>query len=208
MQSARNVCILDDEDDERLIVETNDFEQATHVLTQQQRVADAIHEATPPQALPVGPPLMATSPQTSLTPFSNTQSPSLSTSLQTPREDTSIAEETQASTPRSSPEPQIMSSSPRQLFQAPPTPQHIIQAPMTTTEMEVSTETQQVSNQQEANLPPPPPRRSTRQRNPPNRLGYDGKQGRGYAAFADELDYHWYNVETSGDSTNDIFTVV
>ena len=29
--------ILDDEDEERLIVETDDFEQATNVLTQQQR---------------------------------------------------------------------------------------------------------------------------------------------------------------------------
>ena len=37
---------------ERLIVETDDFEQAANILTQQQQcVADAIHEATPPQAL-------------------------------------------------------------------------------------------------------------------------------------------------------------
>ena len=106
-------------------------------------------------------------------------------------------EEIQASNQSPSPEPQsIMSSPPRQLFQAPPTPQHIIQAPATMEqEQEVSVETQQTSNHQ-ANLPR---RRLTCQRIAPNRLGYDGKQGRGYVAFANELEFHWYNVEASND---------
>ena len=201
--------ILDDEDEERLIVETDDFEQATNVVTQQQRVADAIHEATPPQALPVDPPPMTT-PRLPTTPRPNTQSSPLPSTplqtprespLQTPRESTPIMEETQASNQPPSPEPQSrMSSPPRQLFQAPPTPQHIIQAPATMErEQDVSVETQQTSNHQ-ANLPP---RRSNRQRNAPNRLGYDGKQGRGYIAFTDELEFHWYNVEASNDSPID-----
>ncbi|KAI2508242.1 hypothetical protein MHU86_6171 [Fragilaria crotonensis] len=45
--------ILDDEDQERLIVETENFEREQDVLSQQQRIATAIDAATPPSALPV-----------------------------------------------------------------------------------------------------------------------------------------------------------
>ena len=138
-------------------------------------------------------------PYTQLSPLPSTplQTPRKSP-LQTPRESNPIMEEIQASNQSPSPEPQsIMSSPPRQLFQAPPTPQHIIQAPATMEqEHNVSVETQQTSNHQ-TNLPH---RRSTRQRNAPNRLGYNGKQGRGYVAFTDELEFHWDNVEASNDS--------
>jgi Reverse transcriptase (RNA-dependent DNA polymerase) len=46
----------------------------------------------------------------------------------------------------------------------------------------------------------PPLRRSNRQRNAPNRLGYDGEQGRGYFANLDYLDFHWHNYEASEDA--------
>ncbi|KAI2509954.1 hypothetical protein MHU86_4519 [Fragilaria crotonensis] len=52
--------VLDDEDEERLIVESTDYEQANELLSQMQRVATALDNATPPQVLPVAPPPLST----------------------------------------------------------------------------------------------------------------------------------------------------
>ncbi|KAI2498725.1 hypothetical protein MHU86_15792 [Fragilaria crotonensis] len=52
--------VLDDEDEERLIAGSTDYEQANELLSQMQRVATALDNATPPQVLPVAPPPLST----------------------------------------------------------------------------------------------------------------------------------------------------
>ena len=54
-------CVFDDKDEERLIVDATNYEQAQDLLSQFQRlVTSAIDASTPPQRLPVAPPPLST----------------------------------------------------------------------------------------------------------------------------------------------------
>jgi hypothetical protein len=53
--------VLNDEDEERLIVDATNYEQAQDLLSQmQRRVASAIDASTLPQTLPIAPPPLST----------------------------------------------------------------------------------------------------------------------------------------------------
>ncbi|KAI2501348.1 hypothetical protein MHU86_13084 [Fragilaria crotonensis] len=171
--------ILDDEDQERLIVETENFEKEQDVLSQQQRIATAIDEATPPAALPVEPPptrtpIVATQRQLSVN-DETTQSPfpAPSTPLSTPRESPPPATPAATSPPRLIQD--LQPPSPTQLFKSPLRPaSHDIPSPASIeTHDEIEAVTRQAPNEQQRHSP----RRSTRTRKAPDRLGYDGQQG-------------------------------
>ena len=52
--------LLNDEDEERLIADSTNYEQANDVLSQMQRIATALDDPIPPQVLPVAPPPLST----------------------------------------------------------------------------------------------------------------------------------------------------
>jgi hypothetical protein len=195
--------ILDDEDQERLTVETENFEKEHDVVLQQQRIATVIDEATPPTILPVDPPpvrtmlVVARTPQTPVS-ETTTQLPIPSTPLLTPRE---------SPVPRSStaaPPLQLIQDSqpptPTQLFQSPPRPaSHDIQSPASIeTHDEIESVTNRVSERQQGYSP----RRSTRTRKAPDRLGYDGQQGRGYLFTMDDIIFDWLLTKAIEDSNS------
>ncbi len=110
--------VLDDEDEERLIVDATYYEQAQDLLCQMQRVASAIDASTPPQILTVAPPPLSTPWQPLreqiAAPIPAVASPPPSTPLLTPREATPqplVPVEARLPTPK-----------PTKLFQSPPTP--------------------------------------------------------------------------------------
>jgi hypothetical protein len=112
--------IVDDEDQERLIVEAKNFEKEQDVLSQQQLIATAIDEATPPAALPVKPPPTRTSvdaTQRKLPVNESTQPPVPSTPLLRPNETPTPATPTAASPPQLIQYPQP--TTPAQPFQSP-----------------------------------------------------------------------------------------
>ena len=180
--------VLDDEDEERLIVEASDYEQAQDLLSRMQRVSTAIDASTLPQVLPVAPPPLATplqppreqvsTPVPAAAPLPHT------TPLLTPREATPQApspiDDTRPPTP-----------TPIKLFQAPPTPvqpvnESVIEARKSTF-VPKATKAKSTPVKHE-------PRRSTRNRSAPLRLGYDGQQGHGYNAELNGISLEWlYN---------------
>ena len=180
--------VLDDEDEERLIVDATDYDQAQDLLSQiQRRAASAIDASTPPQTLPVAPPPLATPLQPPreqvATPIHAAVSPPPSTPLLTPKEATP-----QPPTPIA---PRLPPPTPAKLFQSPPTPIRT----STESDKEVS-EQPVVSKATKAKITPVKhvPRRSTRNRSAPVRLGYDGQQGHGYNAELDGTSLEWlYN---------------
>ena len=175
--------ILDDEDEARLIVETDEFDRSQNALLQQQQIATAIEEATPPQALPVEPPPMATAPPSTPTP------PTIATPLATPRESPLL-------TPRESPAPReepIDVSTPAPLQQSTPAPIQLFPSPppspaaVEPVREQVTVVSEPPRQRQAAPIVAGPPRRSARSnRQVPSRLGYDGQQGRGYMAEIDD----------------------
>jgi hypothetical protein len=111
--------VLDNEDKERLIAESTNYKIANDLLSQMQRVATALDNATPPQVLPVAPPPLSTPLQppreqiaTSAPPVTASSTPA--TPLLTPREATP-----QPPTPIA---PYLPPPTPAKLFQSPPTP--------------------------------------------------------------------------------------
>ncbi|KAI2511448.1 hypothetical protein MHU86_2884 [Fragilaria crotonensis] len=193
--------ILDDEDQERLIVETENFEREQDVLSQQQRIATAIDAATPPSALPVEPPptrtpVDATQRQLPVN-ETTTQPPVPSTPLLTPRESPPPSTPTVAPPPHLIQDPQP--PTPTQLFQSPLRPaSHDIPSPASIeTHDEIEAVTRQAPNEQQRHSP----RRSTRTRKAPDRLGYDGQQGRGYLFTMDDIIFDWLLTEAIEDSS-------
>jgi hypothetical protein len=179
--------VLDIEDEERLIVDATDYEQAQDLLSQMQRVMSAIDASTPPQVLPVAP-------------------PPLSTPLQPPREQIATPIPTVVSSPPPTPflnpreatpqpfapfDPQPPTPTPIKLFQSPPTPVQTVVA----SNREVS-KPPIVPKAAKAKSTPVKhvPRRSTRNRSALLRLAYDGQQGHGYSAELDGTSLEWlYN---------------
>ncbi|KAI2500410.1 hypothetical protein MHU86_14081 [Fragilaria crotonensis] len=180
--------VLDDEDEERLIVESTDYEQANELLSQMQRVATALDNATPPpQVLPVAPPPLSTPlppPREQIaTPPPVVVPPPPATPLLTPREATP-----QPPTPIA---PQLPTPTPVKLFPSSPTPIR------STNESNKKVSEQPVAPKATKAKSTPvkyEPRRSTRNRSAPVRLGYDGQQGHGYIAEFDGTSLEWlYN---------------
>ncbi|KAI2507770.1 hypothetical protein MHU86_6666 [Fragilaria crotonensis] len=179
--------VLDDEDEERLIAGSTDYEQANELLSQMQRVATALDNATPPQVLPVAPPPLSTPLQPPreqiATPPPVVVPPPPATPLLTPREATP-----QPPTPIA---PQLPTPTPVKLFPSSPTPIR----PANESDKKVS-EQPVVPKATKAKSTPVKhePRRSTRNRSAPVRLGYDGQQGHGYMAEFDGTSLEWlYN---------------
>ncbi|KAI2512657.1 hypothetical protein MHU86_1653 [Fragilaria crotonensis] len=179
--------VLDDEDEERLIDGSTDYEQANELLSQMQRVATALDNATPPQVLPVAPPPLSTPLQPPreqiATPPPVVVPPPPATPLLTPREATPQ--------PLAPTAPQLPTPTPVKLFQSPPTPIR----PANESDNKVS-EQPVVPKATKAKSTPVKhePRRSTRNRSAPVRLGYDGQQGHGYMAEFDGTSLEWlYN---------------
>ena len=186
-QDSTYQYVLDDEDEEKLIVEATDYEQAQELLSQMQRVAAAIDASTPPQVLPVAPPPLLTplqpprehaaTPSPALAPLSPT------TPLLTPRE----------ATPQPSPPIDVRPPTPTpiKLFQAPPTPiQPVIESDKNASEATLVPKAAKTKNTPVKHVP----RRSARNRSAPQRLGYDGQQGHGYNAELDGTSLEWlYN---------------
>ena len=165
--------ILDDEDEERLIVETEDFERSQDALVQQQRVATAINEAQPPQALLVAPPPAVTTPPSTTAPVASPVATRQESPLLTPREPTpSPTQPPTAYQPTEAP-------APVQLFRNTPEPPPRQEPVVVQVPRELETTIVPERTTPTVNLPP---RRSTRIRAAPKRLGYDGQQGRGYLA--------------------------
>jgi hypothetical protein len=117
-QDSTYQYVLDDEDEERLLVDATDYEQAQDLLSQMQRVASAIDASTPPQVLPVAPPPLSTPLQPPreqiATPIPTVVSSPPSTPLLTPREATP-----QSFAPIN---PKPLTPTPIKLFQSPPSP--------------------------------------------------------------------------------------
>ena len=187
-QDSTYQYVLDDEDEEKLIVEATDYEQAQELLSQMQRVATAIDASTPPQVLPVAPPPMSTplqlpreqvaTPSPAAAPLSPT------TPLLTPREATP-----QPASPPIDVRPPT--PTPIRLFQAPPTPiQPVIEGDKNASEATFVPKATKAKNTPVKHVP----RRSARNRSAPQRLGYDGQQGHGYNAELDGTSLEWlYN---------------
>ena len=171
--------VLDIEDEERLIVDATDYEQAQDLLSQMQRVMSAIDASTPPQVLPVAP-------------------PPLSTPLQPPREQIATPIPTVVSSPPPTPflnpreatpqpfapfDPQPPTPTPIKIFKSLPTS---IQPVMIASDNEVC---EQPIVPKAAKVKDTPvkhlPYRSTRNHSAPLRLGYNGQQGHGYNAVLD-----------------------
>jgi hypothetical protein len=111
--------VLDDEDEERRIAESTNYEIVNDLLSQMQRVATALDNATPPQVLPVALPPLSTPLQLPREPIATsappvTASSTPATPLFTPREATP-----QPPTPIA---PHLSPPTPAKLFQLPPTP--------------------------------------------------------------------------------------
>ncbi|KAI2498513.1 hypothetical protein MHU86_15973 [Fragilaria crotonensis] len=156
--------ILDDEDQERLIVETENFERARCTLT------TATHR--------------------------DRHRRSNST--------VSATRESPPSTPTVAPPPHLIQDpqppTPTQLFQSPLRPaSHDIPSPAASIEThdEIEAVTRQAPNEQQRHSP----RRSTRTRKAPDRLGYDGQQGRGYLFTMDDIIFDWLLTEAIEDSS-------
>ena len=179
--------VLDDEDEERLIVDSTDYEQANELLSQMQRVATALDNATPPQVLPVAPPPLSTPLQPPreqiATPPPVVVPPPPPTPLLTPREATP-----QPPTPIA---PQLPTPTPVKLFPSSPTPIR----PANESDKKVSEQPIIPKATKAKNTPVKhEPRRSTRNRSAPVRLRYDGQQGHGYNAEFDGTSLEWlYN---------------
>ena len=177
--------ILDDEDEERLIVEATDYEQAQDLLSRMQRVSTAIEASTPPQVLPVAPPPLATPLQPPReqvsTPVPAAAPLPPTTPLLTPREATPQA-------PAPIDDTRLPTPTPIRLFQAPPTPnQPVNEGVLEASELTIvpkATKAKSTPVKHE-------PRRSTRNRSAPLRLGYDGQQGHGYNAELDGTSLEW-----------------
>ncbi|KAI2503664.1 hypothetical protein MHU86_10788 [Fragilaria crotonensis] len=126
-----------------------------------------------------------------------TQPPVPSTPLLTPRESPP------PSTPTVAPPPHLIQDlqppSPTQLFQSPLRPaSHDIPSPASIeTHDEIEAVTRQAPNEQQRHSP----RRSTRTRKAPDRLGYDGQQGRGYLFTMDDIIFDWLLTEAIEDSS-------
>ncbi|KAI2508241.1 hypothetical protein MHU86_6170 [Fragilaria crotonensis] len=89
---------------------------------------------------------------------------------------------------------------PTQLFQSPLRPaSHDIPSPAASIEThdEIEAVTRQAPNEQQRHSP----RRSTRTRKAPDRLGYDGQQGRGYLFTMDDIIFDWLLTEAIEDSS-------
>ncbi|KAI2508011.1 hypothetical protein MHU86_6418 [Fragilaria crotonensis] len=177
--------VLDDEDEERLIAGSTDYEQANELLSQMQRVATALDNATPPQILPVAPPPLSTPlppPREQIaTPPPVVVPPPPATPLLTPRRRLRNRLRHCASTPN---------STPVKLFPSSPT----LIRPANESDKKVSE--QPIAQRQQKQRAPVKhePRRSTRNRSAPVRLGYDGQQGHGYIAEFDGTSLEWlYN---------------
>jgi hypothetical protein len=191
---------LDDEDQEGLIVETENFEKEQDVLSQQQRIATAIDDATPPSVLPVEPPPTRTSVDTTQRqlPFNESmQSPVSSTPLLSPREAATPATPIVATPPRLIQDPQP--PTPAQLFQSPlrPVPPDVSPPASNETNAKIETVTKQAPDKQQEHSS----RRSTRARKAPNCLGYDEQQGRGYLLTMDDIIFDWLLTEAIEDSS-------
>jgi hypothetical protein len=177
----------EDEDEERLIVDATDYEQAQDLLSQIQRVASAIDASTPPKILPVAPPPLSTPSQPPreqiAAPIPAFASPPPSTPLLSPRETTPQ--------PLVPTEPRLPTPTPIKLFQSPPTPiQAVVASNKEVSNQPVAPKTAKVKNTPVKHVP----RRSTRNRSAPLRLGYDGQQGHGYNAELDGTSLEWlYN---------------
>ncbi|KAI2488975.1 hypothetical protein MHU86_25627 [Fragilaria crotonensis] len=181
--------ILDNKDQKRLIVETENFEKEQDILSQQQRIATAIDEATPPAAPPVEPPTPPAAPPVEpLTPVVATQRqlPVDNETTQSPFPLPQHLQETQPPTPT-------------QLFQSPlrPAPPDVSTPVSIETNDEIEAVTRQAPNEQQRHSP----RRSTRTRKAPDRLGYDGRQGRGYLFTMDDIIFDWLLTEAIEDSS-------
>jgi hypothetical protein len=112
---------LDEEDEERLIVEFTNYEQANDLLSRMHYVSIALDDSTTPQALPVArrpPPPLSTplqSPREKIaTPNPKVASTPLPTLLLSPRE--------VAPQPLAPVDPRPPTPTPIKLFQSPPTP--------------------------------------------------------------------------------------
>jgi hypothetical protein len=195
--------IQDDDDPERLIVDEQDAATPPEQQQQEERIGNAFDNANPPQALPVDPPAV-TSPRpqpspnqltTTATPISPPKSPPMTQTREEPSPQITpfVSPLPPASIPSPTPRRQTTpeAPSPVNLFPTPskpPTP-----LPVRQQETMVSASVEQGSANDIRNLPP---RRSNRPRNAPIRLGYDGRQGRGYIAEA-PLYLDWLFEETA-----------
>ena len=185
--------IMDDDDHDKLTADTEDYQRLHDANIQQNQIADAIEAGTPPIPLPVELPPMAPPPPavpTTSVPDDGRLSTSVSQTpptvsfpnpLLTPREET----------------PQLLQQSPP-LPPVPPTPPSPVQlfrpqtpapaptrapAPAPTPIRPIEQQGREVVRQRRLSEQViRQPRRSTRVRNAPDRLGYDGQQGRGYLA--------------------------
>ncbi|KAI2506683.1 hypothetical protein MHU86_7784 [Fragilaria crotonensis] len=107
------------------------------------------------------------------------------------------------STPTVAPPPHLIQDpqppTPTQLFQSPLRPaSHDIPSPASIeTQDEIEAVTRQALNEQQRHSP----RRSTRTRKAPDRLGYDGQQGRGYLFTMDDIIFDWLLTEAIEDSS-------
>ena len=197
--------ILDDDDLERLIVEEEDEMQ--HARQQGERIANAFDQAAPPQPLPVDPPRemsprhqptpnrVATPTTPNLPPESPpiTQTREEPSPLMTPYASPAPPAPTPQQTPPRQPTP--AAPTPVKLFQAPPTPlKPPTPLPVRQEETKVLVPVEQGSKNDAQDLPL---RRSNRSRAAPTRLGYDGRQGRGYFAAA-PLAPDWLFEEAAG----------
>ena len=179
--------VLNDEDEERLIVDATDYEQAQDLLSRMQRVTSAIDASTPLQVLPAPPPPLSNPLQPPreqiATPIPAVVSSPPPTPLLTPRE--------AKPKPLAPIDPQPPTPTPMKLFQSPPTP---IQ-PVVANSREVSEQLiAPKAAKAKSTLVKHVPRRSTRNRSAPLRLGHDGQQGHGYNAELDGTSLKWlYN---------------
>ncbi|KAI2512959.1 hypothetical protein MHU86_1505 [Fragilaria crotonensis] len=188
--------VLDDEDEERLIAGSTDYEQANELLSQMQRVATALDNATPPQVLPVAPPPLSTPlppPREQIaTPPPVVVPPPPATPLLTPREATP-----QPPTPIA---PQLPTPTPVKLFPSSPT----LIRPANESDKKVSEQPIAPKATKAKSTPVKhEPRRSTRNRSAPVRLGYDGQQGHGYMAEFDGTSLEWLYNEVAEASVSD-----
>ncbi|KAI2494031.1 hypothetical protein MHU86_20517 [Fragilaria crotonensis] len=169
--------VLDDEDEERLIAGSTDYEQANELLSQMQRVATALDNATPPQVLPVAP-------------------PPLSTPLPPPREQIAtpppVVVPPPPATPLLTPRRRLRNRLRRLRLNSDSNSSQTlpIVADSNSSCKRKRQESERATSRSKATKAKSTPvkhepRRSTRNRSAPVRLGYDGQQGHGYIAESD-----------------------
>jgi hypothetical protein len=197
--------ILDDEDEERLIVEEAD--EMEHARQQGERIANAFDQAVPPQPLPVDPPPVMSprhqpTPNRVATPTTPNLPQELPPIIRTREEPSPLmtpyaSPAPPAPTPEQTPlrQPTPAAPTPVKLFQLPsPPPKPPTPLPVRQEETKVLATVEQGSKNDAQDLPL---RRSNRSRAAPTRLGYDGRQGRGYIAAA-PLAPDWLFEEAAG----------